>query len=125
MAPLTWVLVALVAAVVVLGIGMISASSGAGQFFADLRSWLRREPGATGLHPLADLRRELSDADEDAESVDALFEIGEQPRDAYVDPVAVVRPLSRIPRPHRGGAGSSGPGRPGRRRPPAPDRLLR
>lgn len=104
---------------------MISASAGAGQFFADLRSWLRREPGATGLHPLADLRRELSDADEDAESVDALFEIGEQPGDAYLDPVAVVRPLSRIPRPHRGGAASSGPGRPGRRRPPAPDRLLR
>jgi hypothetical protein len=61
---------------------------------ADLRAWLRREPDPTGIGAFAEARLELVEAGTEEGSLEDLFDIGERPEHAYIEPTA--EPLVRV-----------------------------
>jgi hypothetical protein len=96
MTPGTWILIALGAALVAMAVsGLGRGAPGVRLFLADLRAWWRREPDPTGIGAFAEARRELVETEDAAEGgVEDLFEIGEHPETAYVEPSA--EPLVRV-----------------------------
>lgn len=103
MAPITWIIVAFVTALVVMVLAAAASGTGRrgiGQFFTDLRSGLRREPDAGGIALVAGVRQELADmADDDDElGVADIFHVGTRPRSAYVDPTPLTAPIERATR---------------------------
>jgi hypothetical protein len=101
MAPVTWIVVAFVVAVLVLVIaGSVgSGGQGARQFFGDLRAGLSGGSGAErhriGL--LSETRRELHEsAEATGGSVDDIFRLGEAPDHAYVETAEFAEPLTRV-----------------------------
>lgn len=96
MTPGTWIPIAFGAALVAMAVsGLGRGAPGARHFVADLRAWLRREPDPTGIGAFAEVRRELVEAEDVEEGgLEDLFEIGERPKTAYVEPTA--EPLVRV-----------------------------
>lgn len=107
MAPTTWIIVAFLTALVVMVLAaLVSGTSrrGVGQFFADLRTGMRREPDAGGINLIANARQELADAAEDETELGVadIFHVGAVPDTAYVDPTPLTAPLARATRSLRG-----------------------
>lgn len=97
MTPGTWILIALVAAVVAMAVsGLGRGTHGVRQFVDDLR-WWRREPDPTGIGAFAGAGRELEATESEEGGVADLFDLGERPEHAYVEPSAerVVRVTQR------------------------------
>ena len=97
MAPIvTWILVALVTAVVVILVAGTTSGAprpGVRQFVRDLRDGSRdRQVESVGL--IRGTHRELVGAAEAEGSVDDLFRLGQSAGPAYVDPVEFAGPLA-------------------------------
>jgi hypothetical protein len=111
MAPTTWIVVAFVTALVVMVIAATSSVSsrrGLRQFVADVGLSVRhrpsdadggaRETGAGGLRPTFSTAG-AADLPEDEEGgVAELFDVGEVPESAYVDPTPLTEPIARMTR---------------------------
>ena len=97
MAPiLTWTVVALVTAVVVMVVAGTTTGAprrGVRRFLADLRDGVRRREGGSG-GLLRSTRRELAEAADAEGSVEDIFRVGQTPRSAYVEPAELAGPLA-------------------------------
>lgn len=102
MAPTSWIIVAFVTALVVMVMAASSSTSsrrGVRQFIADVGGRAGREPVGGMSAP-----RSASSADlmggpaEEEGGVAELFEVGEVPESAYVDPTPLTEPIARATR---------------------------
>ena len=97
MTPFGWMAIALgtaLVAMIVAGLGR--GGSGVGQFLADLRAWVRREPVPAGSGAPTDAGEPEVTTDAEEGGVDDIFTIGDQPTHAYVEPAEMARPLARV-----------------------------
>lgn len=95
-----WIVVAVVVALVILLVaGTASGAVGGGgvrRFVADLRAGLRRGPDAGRAGFIAGARQDMQDAaDAEEGSVEEIFDLGESPESAYVQPEEIARTLTR------------------------------
>lgn len=98
MAPiLTWIVVALVTALVVMAVAGTTSGAqrrGVRSFVADVRDGLRRREPGPSVGILASARRELAEAAEAEGTLDDIFRVGQTPRAAYVEVGELARPLA-------------------------------
>lgn len=100
MAPTGWIILAFVTALVMMVIAAMSSPSsrrGVRQFISDLRTRAPRDLSAGDVSRPPGTRWEPLEGDAEG-GVRELFQLGEVPESAYVDPPAIPEPIARMTR---------------------------